>query len=127
MRLSKTSGQEQARPASRVATMRNRIALVFGFFSFFSLVATGPAAADDRSTCAQRGHPDRIAACSRVIARSGGRDAVAFDNRGAEYGDKGDYDRAIADFSEAVRTRWHFSIAAPRCFARTRSIAPLRT
>jgi tetratricopeptide (TPR) repeat protein len=83
--------------------MRNRIALVFSFFSFISLVAAGPASADDRSTCAQRGHDDRIAACSRLIAKGGAGDAALFDNRGAEYGEKGDYDRAIADFSEAIR------------------------
>jgi tetratricopeptide (TPR) repeat protein len=83
--------------------MGNRIALAFGFFSFISLMAADPASADDRSTCAQRGHEERIAACSRLIAKSGGRDAVAFDNRGAEYGSKGDYDRAIPDFSEAIR------------------------
>ena len=82
--------------------MRNRIALVFSFFSFIGLVATGPAAADDRSTCAQRGADDRIAACSRLIAK-GGSDAMLLDNRGAEYGERGDYDRALADFSEAIR------------------------
>jgi tetratricopeptide (TPR) repeat protein len=83
--------------------MRNRIALVFSFLSFFSCAVAEPAAADDRATCVQRGHEDRIAACTRLIAKSGGRDAVAFDNRGAEYGGKGDYDRAIPDFSEAIR------------------------
>ena len=49
------------------------------------------------------GHQDRIAACSRLISKSGGRDAVAFDNRGAEYGDKGDYDRAIVDYTASIR------------------------
>ena len=91
--------------------MRNRIALVFSFFSFISLTAASPAAADDRSTCAQRGSSDRIEACSRLIARSGGRDAVAYDNRGAEYGDKGDYDRAISDFSEAIRINPKYALA----------------
>ena len=94
-----------------MATMRYRIALVFSFFFFTSLAAADRAAADDRTICAQRGHEDRIAACSRLIAKSGGRDAVAFDNRGAEYGDKGDYDRAISDFSEAVRIDPKYALA----------------
>ena len=75
--------------------MRNRVALVFGFVSFIGFASLGPASADDRSTCAQQGHEERIAACSRLIAKSGGRDAVAFDNRGAEYGNRGDDDRAM--------------------------------
>ncbi|MGQ0681202.1 tetratricopeptide repeat protein [Bradyrhizobium sp.] len=91
--------------------MRNRIALAFSFFSFISLASAGPAAADDRSTCAQRGSDDRIAACSRVIEKSGRRDAWAYDNRGAEYGNKGDYDRALADFNEAIRINPKFSLA----------------
>lgn len=91
--------------------MRNRIALVFSFFFFTSLAAADLAAADDRTICAQRGHEDRIAACSRLIAKSGGRDALAFDNRGAEYGDKGDYDRAISDFSEAIRIDPKYALA----------------
>jgi len=83
--------------------MRNRIALVFSFFSFIGMMAAGPAVADDRSTCAQRGHQDRIAACTRLIAKSNGSDAVALVNRGTEHGYKGDFDRAIPDFSEAIR------------------------
>jgi tetratricopeptide (TPR) repeat protein len=86
-----------------MATMRNRIALVFGFVSLIGFAGLDPASADDRSICAQQGHDQRIAACSRLIAKSGGRDAVAFDNRGAEYGSRGDYDRAISDLSEAIR------------------------
>lgn len=114
-----------------MVSVRNRIALAFSFFFFASLAATDLAAADDRATCAQRGHEDRIAACSRLIAKSGGRDAVAFDNRGAEYGDKGDYDRAISDFSEAIRINPKYrspcSIAAPPCFAGTWWIGPSPT
>jgi len=52
-------------------------------------------------------HPDiRIAACTRNIqsGRFTGRNlAVAFTNRGLAYKRKGQWDRAIADYSEAIR------------------------
>ncbi|MBC9883152.1 tetratricopeptide repeat protein [Bradyrhizobium sp. INPA01-394B] len=83
--------------------IRNRFALIWTLLCVVQLASLFPAQADDRSTCAQRGSEGRIAACSNLIAQSGGRDAWAFDNRGAEYGDRGDLDRAIADFTEAIR------------------------
>ena len=86
-----------------VAMIRNRFALIWILLCLVQLVSVRSAHADDRSTCAQRGNEGRIAACSNLIAQSGRRDAWAFDNRGMEYGDKGDLDRAIADFTEAIR------------------------
>jgi len=83
--------------------IRNRFALMWTLLCAVQLASLVPAQADDRSTCAQRGNEGRIAACSNLIAQSGGRDAWAFDNRGAEYGDRDDPDRAIADFTEAIR------------------------
>ena len=54
-------------------------------------------------------HPDiRIAACTRNIqsGRFTGRNlAVAFTNRGLAYNKKGQWDRAIADYSEAIRLK----------------------
>ena len=54
-------------------------------------------------------HPDiRIAACTRNIqsGRFDGRNlAVAFTNRGRAYKRKGQWDRAIADYSEAIRLK----------------------
>ena len=51
-------------------------------------------------------HPDiRIAACTRNIESgrfTGQNLAVAFTNRGLSYKRKGQWDRAIADFSEAI-------------------------
>jgi tetratricopeptide (TPR) repeat protein len=44
----------------------------------------------------------RISACTAVI-QSGTNLAGAFYNRGAAYHGKDDYDRAIADYSEAIR------------------------
>ncbi|MCH9051774.1 MAG: tetratricopeptide repeat protein [Proteobacteria bacterium] len=54
-------------------------------------------------------HPDiRIAACTRNIQSgrfTGGNLAVAFTNRGLAYKRKGQWDRAIADYSEAIRLK----------------------
>ena len=51
--------------------------------------------------------PDRsIAGCTRLLqgrSETAHNRAVAYSNRGAAYNDKGDYDRAIADFNEAIR------------------------
>ena len=75
------------------------------------LLAVSSAAADDKSTCAQAGSEGRIEACSRVIARSGGRDAAPYNSRGVEYGTQGDTDRAIADFTDAIRINPRFAFA----------------
>ena len=64
------------------------------------------AAADDWEICAKQSADVAIAACSRAIAsgRYRGRDlANAYYNRGAEYEAKGDLDRAMVDYNEAIR------------------------
>src|SRR5437588_5235019 len=64
------------------------------------------AQADDYRTCARASGEVAISACTRAIASRGskGRDlARLFYNRGVEYSRKSDLDRAIADFSEAIR------------------------
>jgi len=64
-------------------------------------------AAGDREDCADAENPDqKIASCSRVIAddaESAPNRAHAYRNRGAAHYDKREFDRAIADFSEAVK------------------------
>ena len=70
-------------------------------------VLASPAIADDAATCNKASGDDAIAACTRVIQNRGtsaeGR-AIAYYNRGIEYRAKGDDpDRAIADYSEAIR------------------------
>jgi tetratricopeptide (TPR) repeat protein len=73
--------------------------------------ATVSAAADDRDTCGDwlRGE-ESVAACSRLIKRNA-KDADAYFKRGMYYavGESGeagsghDYDRAIADYEQAIR------------------------
>jgi len=69
-------------------------------------VVVGEPAADESDTCYKMSGDVAIAACSRVItsARYQGRKlAGLYDNRGVEYRKIGQYDRAIADYSEAIR------------------------
>jgi lipoprotein NlpI len=61
----------------------------------------------DAENCAKAsGDDETIAACTRLITseeRSSSNLASTFHNRGTAWGNKGDYDRAIADFNEAIR------------------------
>jgi lipoprotein NlpI len=71
-----------------------------------AMLSTGRAAADDAQTCAKESGDVAITACSRAIARgrlSGHILAVVYDNRAVEYQNKGDLDRAIADYTEAIQ------------------------
>lgn len=64
------------------------------------------AAADDVDTCAEAASDQAIAACTRAIGsgRLHDRDlAVEYYNRGVNYAAKGDYDHAVADYSEAIK------------------------
>ncbi len=64
-----------------------------------------PARADDTETCRKWVGDDALAACTRLIQTQRGDDlARAYVWRGITYARfKGDWDRAIADFSEALR------------------------
>jgi tetratricopeptide (TPR) repeat protein len=61
-----------------------------------------PQAADDRETCGRRQYEEGIAACSRLIKRNSS-DGEAYLMRGHHHLSKGDYDHAIADYSQAIR------------------------
>lgn len=74
-------------------------------------IAAGPvfvsrAVADDLDTCAAVAGEEAIAACTRAISSGRLHDhglAAEYYNRGIKYGSKGDYDGAIADYTEAIR------------------------
>ena len=64
------------------------------------------AAANDADMCKQASGDVAIAACTRAIAsgRYAGHDLAKLHyDRAVEYANKGDYDRAIDDFSAAIR------------------------
>lgn len=65
-----------------------------------------------RNHCADERSPDRqIASCSAVIARGGLPNsilAIAFSNRGVAYRAKGEFARAISDFSRALELEQTF-------------------
>src|ERR1700676_3616806 len=72
------------------------------------------AAADDNQTCAGESGDVAIAACSGAIGsgRYTGRSLAAdYVKRGREYQAKGDLDRAMADFSEAIRLDPKYAVA----------------
>ena len=72
-------------------------------FCFAMLVVAGPATADDAMRCAREAREVAIAACTRAINSGAGRPSVNYHNRGVAYREKGDTDRAIADYIEAIR------------------------
>src|SRR6516165_1397499 len=59
--------------------------------------------ADDTDTCVKAAGDERIVACSRVITAGKGNLSWAYYNRGLAYQEKGDNDRAIADYDQAIR------------------------
>jgi tetratricopeptide (TPR) repeat protein len=77
-------------------------------FLFGLLVAVGilpsPAAADDVATCIKGAGEVKIAACTKVIERQR-NSGFAYNNRGNAWREKGDLDRAIADFDQAIRVQ----------------------
>jgi tetratricopeptide (TPR) repeat protein len=70
------------------------------------LAGTVAANADDWRACASVEDPDPIVrSCSDIIAvgkANGASLALAYTNRGAAYGNKGDYERELADESKAI-------------------------
>src|SRR6478735_3680600 len=72
-------------------------------FCLAMLVVAGPAAADDATLCSTEVGDAKIAACTRAINSGAGRPSTNYNNRGYAYRDKGDTDRAIADYNEALR------------------------
>src|SRR5215831_12973688 len=70
---------------------------------------TSGARANDAEACVKTNGDERIDACTRVISASkSGNLAWAYRNRGLAWHAKGDEDRALADFNEAVRVDLKF-------------------
>ena len=76
-----------------------------------TLAAVPPAragAGSDWRACNGRDVDDRIAACTRIIDQAGAKNPTmrtgAFNNRGIAYFSKGEFDRAIRDFDDVMRT-----------------------
>jgi tetratricopeptide (TPR) repeat protein len=79
-----------------------------------TFAAPATAAPDDFDICADQSGDAAIAACSRAIAsdRYDGADlAVLYNNRGSEYHGKGDSDRAMADYDQAIRLDPQYALA----------------
>jgi tetratricopeptide (TPR) repeat protein len=79
-----------------------------------SFVGSSPAQQRQPDPCLYSKGEQAIAACTRDIA-SGRFKGVAlggrFNNRGLAYAERGDYDRAIADYNEAIRLHPRIAIA----------------
>ena len=86
--------------------MRGHAWRIIAVAAVAGMLAVQAAAADDLQTCEDESGDVGIAACTRVIAsgRYSGDDlATLHSNRGVEYGKKGDLERAIADFDQAIK------------------------
>jgi tetratricopeptide (TPR) repeat protein len=71
-----------------------------------ALFTVSPAAADDGETCTNSSDDVAIAACTRAIASgqyTTQNVAAFYTSRGIAYGAKGQHDRAIQDFDQAIR------------------------
>src|ERR1700687_3218095 len=74
----------------------------------------GPAAADDQETCRKADGQTSIAACTDAIGsgKFQGRDLAAlYLNRGLTWSRLNDQDRAIQDYSEAIKTDPKYALA----------------
>jgi tetratricopeptide (TPR) repeat protein len=83
-----------------------RRALIAVLFVVMTVMLSRPAAADDADLCSKESGDAAIAACTRAITSGnyrGNNLANLFLNRGVEYGYKGDNDRAIQDYDQAIR------------------------
>src|ERR1700678_1932196 len=84
------------------------------FLTLATLLSASPATADDADTCVHASGDEQIAACTRAINSgrwAGAGLAWAYTDRGNAYQKKGDNDRAVQDYDQAIRLDPNF--AAP--------------
>ena len=95
--------------------MIGQVVLAVLFLAAWSQTAEADFTQEIQRCDSGRNHPDiRIVACTRNIQSgrfTGQNLAVAFTNRGLAYKSKGQWDKAIADFSEAIRLKPDFATA----------------
>jgi tetratricopeptide (TPR) repeat protein len=71
----------------------------------------GAARADDKTDCSDGKDVDlKIRSCTTLIER-GTKDAVAFNSRGAAHQAKGELDKAIADYDQAITLKPDYAAA----------------
>ena len=78
------------------------------------LVNASCALADDAGACTRANGDERIDACTRIILSNKSSDsnlAWAYRNRGLGWRSKGDDERAIADYNEAIRIDPNLALA----------------
>lgn len=77
----------------------------------FSGALASPATADDAYTCFATSGDVSIAACTRAIDSGASKPWIHYSNRGNAYHAKGDEDRAISDYDQAIRLNPKFANA----------------
>jgi tetratricopeptide (TPR) repeat protein len=90
------------------------VAILFATLALVSCVKPGLASDQkDAQDCYQTADPDRrISACTRFLeSRNLNKRAIAYNNLGLAWLQKGDFDRAIASFDEAIRLDPEYSHA----------------
>jgi lipoprotein NlpI len=89
--------------------------IVFSIATFFVMADSAIAARQHELDDCAGSDPDRSIAVYTRIPQGRGEpaknDAIACNNRGLAYRDKGDLDRAVADFNEAIRLDPEFALA----------------
>ena len=91
-----------------------RLFLAASILALSMLIGSGTATAQSAVDLCSRGSDDeKIVGCGILIKQNPRRqDAhAAYHNRGKAWSEKGDYDKAIADYNEAIRLDPKFAIA----------------
>jgi tetratricopeptide (TPR) repeat protein len=90
-----------------MCAFRQKLAIVSCLGLFTATAATAEQTSREWQSCNNADNDTRIAACTGILDK-GGREsnkmrANAYANRGIAFGNKGQHDRAVQDFDEALR------------------------